>query len=199
MTHLGERLTDFVFGELPANEMEDARRHVAACADCRNQAEQLEHTRSLLKMSPDVEPPRRILFEFERPRALWRWLIPVGVAAALILAVLIAAPMQMQWHDSQLTLSFGKISAPVPAVAPVTVSQPAVQPIDYERIARQVEDSQRAWLEGELKKQGTAQMREIGQLQGTLAYINAQQQNIARDNALNAASIQKIVDQAGGQ
>src|SRR5579884_302713 len=111
MTHLGERLTDFVFGELSQNEMEEAQRHLTNCEDCRQSVEQFEQTRSMLKMSPEVEPPRHIVFEFERPRRLWTWLVPVGVAAALIVAVLLTVPMQVQWHDSQLTINLGRTVA----------------------------------------------------------------------------------------
>src|SRR5262249_24209165 len=125
MTHLGERITDFVFGELPAADMDAARRHIAVCAECRQEVEQFEHTRSMLKMSPDVEPPRHIAFELEKPRSIWRWFVPVATAAAIIITVLVAMPVGVQWKDSQLTIAFGKMpAAPAPvAAAPVVVSQ----------------------------------------------------------------------------
>src|SRR5262252_1806750 len=121
MAHLDERLTDFVFGELSGNEMEEARRHVVACADCRKQVEQFQATRSLLKMAPDTEPTRHIVFDFEKRRPMWAWLVPAAVAAAIILAVLIATPMQIQWHDSQLTITVGSGVTPQAAVKPAPV------------------------------------------------------------------------------
>jgi anti-sigma factor RsiW len=197
MTHLGEHLTDFVFGELSASEMEEARRHVAACADCRKEVEQFEGTRSLLKMAPDTEPPRHIVFEFEKRRSIWTWLVPAAVAAALIIAVLIAAPMQIQWRDSQLTLSFGKRTPPVAVVSPAVAPQPAPQPIDYDRIAKQVESSERAWLVEELKKHDAQEMKQIRlSLQGNLAYLQAQQQRIEHENVENAATIQRIAQRS---
>lgn len=198
MTHLGERLTDFVFGELPVTEMEEARRHLAGCADCRSQVEHFERTRSLLKMSPDVEPPRHIVFEFEKPRKIWQWLVPAMAAAAIIIAVFVALPTQIQWHDSQLTVSFGKIPAPAaaPLLSPVAATanvQAAPQSIDYDRIASQVDASERAWLVEELKKHDAEQMKRIQFLQGTVAYLRSAQEAIDHDTVTNSANIQQLV------
>src|SRR5262249_46067467 len=152
--------------ELSTTEMEDARNHVSACADCRNAVAQFERTRSMLKMSPDSEPPRHLVFEFEKPRPIWMWLVPAGIAAAIIVAVLIATPMQIQWRDSQLTIAFGRAIKPAPAsIAPVMNTAVTPQPIDYDRIAKQVENSERAWILEELKKYQTEQMSQIRLLQ----------------------------------
>jgi len=134
MTHLGERLADFVFGELPANEMEEARRHLAQCGECGGQVREFERTRSLLKTSPDMDPPRQIVFEVERRTSVWRWLVPVGVAAAVLLAVLIAFPMQVQWNDSQLTIAFG--NARTPAATEINGTP------EYQRIAQDIRQLQ---------------------------------------------------------
>jgi len=125
MTHLGERLADFVFGELPANEMEEARRHLAQCGECGGQVREFERTRSLLKT---------IVFEVERRTSVWRWLVPVGVAAAVLLAVLIAFPMQVQWNDSQLTIAFG--NARTPAATEINGTP------EYQRIAQDIRQLQ---------------------------------------------------------
>ena len=199
MTHLDERLTDFVFGELSAAEMDEARRHVADCAECRVQVEQFEHTRSMLRMSPDVDPPRRIVFEVEKPRALWRWLVPVAAAAAIGVAVLIAAPVGVQWHDSALTIAFGKMPAPQPTLpASVVVSQPAPQPVDYERIVNQLRGSDREWLVRELKMRDAAQAKEIARLRGDYAFLDGIQRSMYRETQENSASIQLLAQTKGG-
>ena len=201
MTHLGERITDFVFGELSASEMEEARRHVAECVECRADVLQFENTRSMLRASPDVEPPRRIVFEVEKPRVAWRWLAPIGVAAAVILAVLVAPPMQISFHDSQFTMTFGKTPPPANAgVAAVPVLTPVtVQSVDYDRIIRQVETSQQGWVVNELKKHDADQVREIQRLQGQLVYLANMQQAIEKKNIENAASIQLLAERTGAQ
>lgn len=97
MTHLGEKITDFLFEGLSAEEMAEAGRHVAECAECRQQVERFQRTFAMLKASPDVEPPRRIVFEVEKPRlAPWafRWLGPVAASAAIALAVVSFAPVR---------------------------------------------------------------------------------------------------------
>src|SRR5262245_45308048 len=158
MKHLGEQITDFVFGELSAGEMDEARNHIAGCADCRSEVEQFERTRSVLKMSPDVEPPRHVVFEFEKPRAsAWRWLAPIAAAAAVIIAVWIVVPVGIQWRDSQLTIAFGKMPATPGIPAPSVVTPAVPQPIDYDRVTRAVQESQQAWLMDQLKARDDAQ------------------------------------------
>jgi hypothetical protein len=195
MAHLGERTTDYLFGELSSAEMEEAHRHIAECAGCRQEVEQLRRTHAMLKASPDVEPPRQIVFEFEkRPAPIaWRWLAPIGVAAALVIAVLIAAPMQIQWHDSQLTIAFGKLPASQVEPAPAIVAPaPAAQPIDYDRIIKEVQNSQQAWLMNELKRHDEVQNLEIERLRGQLLYMANMQKNIEKQGIENASSIQTL-------
>jgi anti-sigma factor RsiW len=197
MKHLGEQITDFVFGELSSIEMDEARRHLADCGECRKAVEQFQHTHAMLRTSPDVEPPRRIVFEVEkRPFVLaWRWLAPLAVAAALVIAVLLAAPMQVQWHDSQMTISFGKLPAqPVPAVVQTASVPASVQPVDYDRILKEVQNTQQAWLVSELKRYDAMQRTEIERLRGQLLYTDNMQKMIAQQGNENAASIQRLAD-----
>jgi anti-sigma factor RsiW len=148
MTHLGERITDYVFGEMSGKELEEARRHIADCSQCRDEVSQVERTRATLRLSQDLEPPRHTTFEVEkRPAFSWRWLAPIGAAAAVIIAVLIAAPMSIQWNESQLTIAFG--TAPAPAVRNETanVQSPVrtiSEPVDYERIISEVQKQLRS-------------------------------------------------------
>jgi anti-sigma factor RsiW len=207
MKHLGDQVTDFVFGELSSMEIDEMRRHLTDCADCRQAVEQFKHTHAMLKSSPDVEPPRRIIFEVEKRPApfSWRWLAPVGVAAALIIAVLLAAPIHVQWQDSQMTISFGKpIVPPVQSVQPVQVAAPpsasaAVQPVDYDRIIREVQDSQQSWLVNELKRHDAMQIAEINRLSSAVLYMANEQKILARQGNENAASIQLITAPAASK
>src|SRR5262245_46649074 len=186
--------------------MNEARQHMTECAECRRAVEQFQHTHVMLKASPDVEPPRRIVFEVEkRPSVFaWRWLAPVGVAAALILAVLLAAPIHVQWQDSQMTISFGKVPAqPVPSVQPAPVAavsvSPSVQPVDYDRIIREVQISQQALLSSELKRHDAAQQIEIERLRGQLLYLANVQKIIERQGNDNASSIQLLYEAASSK
>jgi len=198
MTHLSERLIDFVFKELSDAEMEEARLHIASCAECHAEVQRFEHTRSVLKTSTDVEPPRNIVFEVEKPRAIWRWLVPAAVAAILAVVVLIG-PLSVQWRDSQLTIAFGKV---VPASAPSIpqVTAPAVvQPVDYARIQREITDSQQTWILGELKKRDAAQTKQIRQLQDFLSYMEAKQRTIEARGIENTSTLQYLAQRSGEQ
>jgi anti-sigma factor RsiW len=140
MSHLGERITDYVFEELSAAEMAEVKSHLAACSACRKEVELFQRTHSLLKASPDVNPPRNIVFEFEKPamNRFWKWVAPMTAAAVLLMGVALAAPLQIRWNDSQLTIAFGRLPEPAPAppaVAPAPVVERVVaQPVDYARI-----------------------------------------------------------------
>jgi len=207
MTHLGERITDFVFGEMSAAEMAEAKQHVAGCPDCLKQVQQLEHTRQLLKAAPDVEPPRQIVFEVERKPAAgwswsWSWLMPVGAAAAFALVVLLVVPIQLQWNASQVTIAFGKAPAPVavPAPAPAIVPQPVATPVvDYGRIAKDLQTSQQAWLEQEVARRMAGQTTEIQRLKGQMTYLAVNQQAVERANIENSSSIQVLAERMGAQ
>ena len=191
MRHLGERIADYVFQELSTHEMAAAKSHVQECADCRNEVERFQRTHSLLKATPDVDPPRSIVFEFDRPapNRLWRWLAPMTAAAVLLLAVAIAAPVQIRWADSQVTIAFGSAPETVP-VAPVSV--PATQvvekvvadPVDYARIER--------WLADELNKRDAVRLKEIQRLQGQLAYLENIQLSHDRSILATESNIQLL-------
>jgi len=115
MSHIGERIADYVFEELSASEIVEAKRHLAQCSDCCAQVEQFQRTHAMLKVLPDVDPPRSIVFEFEKPPVsrLWRWLVPAAAAISLfIIAIVLAGNIHVQWRDSQLTIAFGQIITP---------------------------------------------------------------------------------------
>ena len=114
MSHVTEKLAEFMFEELPAPEMAEARRHLTECANCREQVDRFQQTLAMLKAAPDVEPPRSIVFEIEKPAAsrLWRWFPAAAtIAALLLMTIALAGRVRVEWRDSQLTVAFGQNNA----------------------------------------------------------------------------------------
>ena len=190
MSHVNDKLAEFFYGELSAAEMAEGRSHLAACPSCQTQLEQFERTHHALKALPDAEPPRHIVFGFEKPRAVapgWlaRWLAPMAASAAVSLAVVMLAPMQMQQQP---------VPAPVVVQSPVAqipVVEPAV-PIDYDRIIREIRASERAWLVAELNRRDASSGRELQRVKAELAYYDDFQRSLQKDTFENATSIQLL-------
>src|SRR5581483_2267703 len=84
--------------------------------------EHFKSTYAMLKSSPDVEPPRRLMFEFEKPRKaswLWQWMAPMAASAAVAFAVVTFTP---------------RPQAPPQIVKEVVQQQaPAVAPVNYQQ------------------------------------------------------------------
>jgi len=117
MSHITERLAEFIFEELPATEMAEARRHLAECANCRDQVNRFQQTISMLQTSPVLEPPRNIVFEFQKPaRRFWRWFpAAAAVAAVLLMVITLTGRLHVEWNDSKLTIAFGQtVTTPQP-------------------------------------------------------------------------------------
>jgi hypothetical protein len=137
----------------------------------------VEHFRSaykMLKASPDVEPPRRIMFEFEKPRQaawLWRWLAPMTASAAVAFAVVTLTP---------------RPQAPPQIVREVRQQVPAPVPnqVDYQATIDQ--------LQSELRARDVAQSKEIQRVRGAMDEMAEIQQQIRRDNIENQADIQQL-------
>ncbi len=185
MAHLlKDRLAEFFYGELPLSEMTEARRHVTECAECRGQVEQFERTHLALKASPDLDPPRQIIFAppaVQPARSIFDWHVwaPLSTAAAaLVISILVAMTPQP---------AVVSVSAPPPAPAPVIVPAQDVT-IDYDRIVSEVRRSERAWTAGELEKRD----REIRMLRGELAYYESYQRAMRKETLENSSSIQLL-------
>jgi anti-sigma factor RsiW len=123
--HLNDKLAEFVYEELPPSAMAEARNHVSACAECKTRVEEFERIHLALKAMPDEDLPRRVVVarQGEHSRRLrsrpLRWLAPVGVAVAAVLALALVGPVHLDWHDSQFTVAFGTQPARSPATAAV--------------------------------------------------------------------------------
>jgi anti-sigma factor RsiW len=203
MTHLGERITDYVFGEMSGKELEEAQRHIADCSQCSDEVRQLERTRATLRLSQDIEPQRHITFEVEkRPAFGWRWLAPIGAAAAVIIAVLIAAPMSIQWNESQLTISFGAAPAPVVRNETANVAPPVrtvSEPVDYNRIISEVQkqlQSPPPSLAAQPVRLDVEQAKIMQRLGDRLMYLESVQKSIERQNAVNADAIAQLTQKS---
>jgi hypothetical protein len=138
--------------------------------------EHFESTYAMLKSSADVEPPRRIMFEFEKPRPaawIWRWLAPMAASAAVAFAVVTLTP---------------RPQAPPQIVERVVQQQqgqtPPAQQVDYQQEIRE--------LRAELKARDIAQAKEFQRVRGDIDVLAADQQSIRRENIANAGQIQLL-------
>ena len=175
--HISERIADFVFEELPAAEMVETRQHLTQCFGCREQVEQFQMTHAMLKSSPDAEPPRPIMFEFDKPRTaswIWRWLGPMAVSATVALAVVNFAPRPQPQIVERL----------VQQQAPPQPGSVAAQPVDYEKI--------QIWLASEVSRQTAAQVKEVQRMRGELALLDRYQREMERETIENGSSIQLL-------
>ena len=179
MAHLEDKLAEFFYEELPATEMVEARRHVSGCTTCRLQLEQFERTHLVLRSTPDLDPPRQIVFAPPERRSWlplfgWRWVTPLIAATALVISIL-----------SAMTPVPAPVSIPTAASAPVVVQ---AQNVDYDRIVRELRQSDRVWIAGELDKRD----KEIQRLRGELAYYDNLQRTVLKETWNNASSIQLL-------
>ena len=180
MTHLTDKIAEFVFQELPGSEMAVATRHVSQCAECRQAVEKFQTTFAMLKSSPDVDPPRRILFEFEKPPVMsWvsRWLAPMAASAAVALAVVHFTPApQPQIVERQV-----RVDVPVTVPTPAPATSPTAQPVDYEKILGEL---------NELKKREAAHAVEIQRMHGLVEYVAKHQDTTYRDIQVLSARLE---------
>ena len=178
MSHLTEKLAEFVFEELSAEEMAGAKRHLAQCSDCREQVEQFQLTHAMLRTSADVEPPRRIMFEFEKPRAvawIWRWLAPMAASAAVAFAVVSLTPRPAP----QIVQPVVQQQAAAQPVQPV-----AAEPVDYQKI--------QAFLTSELNKRDAAHATELRSIKGNIAWLEKYQDVVNTKTEKNGAVIEYL-------
>ena len=182
MPHLTEKLAEFIFKELSTEEMHAAQRHLAACSSCRQEVEQFQRMHWMLRASsPDTEPPRRLIFEFEKHGGMawiWRWLAPMAASAAVALAI----------------VYFGSPVQPPPQVVDRRLEQPvpAVQPVDYPKMMDELRAADRQWLENELKKRDLLRTRELERLRGDVAALDNYQRRIEREMWENARDVQLL-------
>jgi hypothetical protein len=192
MNHINDKIADFVFQELSLQEMKAATTHLAECSGCREQVEQFQSIHARLKTSPDLEPPRRVLFEFEKPRVsswMWRWLAPMAASAAVSLAVVnLASPRQTPPQVIEHVV-------PQQTAAPA----PSAQPINYQEIVNQLQAADRAWLEDELKKRDAVHAKEIQRVRGEVDNLAFYQRIVDRDTQENKRDVQLLAARTDGR
>src|SRR5262245_1841869 len=111
-------LRDYFFGELSREDHKAVDRHVASCAGCREEFENLRLAQSTLLSLRDEEPPRRIafvsdpVFEPSWWRRVWRSGPALGFASAAMLSAAI--------------LVHAVAVRPVAATAPIPAAQTAL-------------------------------------------------------------------------
>jgi anti-sigma factor RsiW len=85
-----ELLRDYAFDELPAADRPAFERHLADCAACAAELDELRLTTAALRALPDVELPQRIVFVSDKistPSRFWNRSPWLGFASAGVMAV----------------------------------------------------------------------------------------------------------------
>ena len=222
MSHLEDRLAEFVCEELTGPEMATARQHVAQCLECQGRVAGFRKVQHSLEQLPDVEVPRRMVFvpsetpsiESMKAKTRWaplRWAIPSAIAAALLLGLLLSGSFRFERNDSGFVFALGPVSDPTqtveiqPPLQALVTEVPVVTTIDYasldyaqivSRIREDLRAEEEVWLRTEIDRvMGTVEAandREIQRVRAELQYLSELQRVAQRDNYQNASSIQLL-------
>lgn len=121
------RLSEYVDGELPADERLDLERHLVTCADCRATVTGLGRVRDLAGTLADAEPPRDLWPGIESRigggarvlplRGRWTLTLPQLAAAAALMIVVGAGAAALALRGTG-----------TPVAGPVAVMSPAGDP-----------------------------------------------------------------------
>lgn len=125
--------------------------------------EHFKSTYAMLKSSPDLEPPRRLVFEVEKPRPaawLWRWLAPMAASAAVAFAVVTFTPRPQ--GPPQI----------VERVVQQQVSTPSPAPVHYQQ---QIDE-----LRAELQKRDAVAGQQMSQLRNALITLDEYQKSLEK-------------------
>ncbi len=211
MPHLEDRLAEFVFEELSANEMAAARQHVARCLECQGRVAEFRGVHDRLAQSPDVDVPRRVVFvPGARRERFWSgwglaWAVPSGLAAAALLVVFWAGPFQLDWDDAGLRIALGP--APSPAAVTTAVAPIDYDSLDYTQIEARIEPVVEARLEAALAERDAdwrrllearitaideSQRLELLRVRAEMGSLFDGQRNVTREMYKQSASLQEF-------
>ncbi len=215
MSHLEDRLAEFVFEELPSEELTTARRHVAQCLECQGRVSDFQKIRHSLEQLPDVNLPRRMVFVPESPSLKrsprswfsFAWAVPGAVAAGLVVAVVLAGPLRMEWGDQGVRIALGQEIAEQQAV-PVTAAVD-YDNLDYERIGARLESEQQIRVDAQLQQFNSeiarlveanddANRLEILRVRSDMASLFDWYRARERDIYLQGVALQGVVQQTSG-
>lgn len=209
MSHLEDRLAEFVFQDLPKAEMEHASRHVAQCLECQQKVQSFQKTLGLLERIPGSDVPRRMVFvaspsssdrrsAFDWARLAWG--LPSGVAALLLLAVLVGGGVSVDWSEG-FQVAFGT-QGPRPVVVESAAADVDYEQLDYERIASELSASYGAAIEDmrselvrmrvELERFDDFDSVEIQRLRAEIQNLYNQNQLVQRNIYDQNAAVQQI-------
>ena len=195
MTHLGERITDYVLGEITGADKAAAEAHLRECAECAQRVKEFQNTYAMLRTTPDVEPPRRIVFETQERAEpwFWRWLAPAASAvAASLLTALFLAP----GDSNPVQTPVAKTEQPATSLPPAQGSAQAdVQALVRDAVQQAMASERQAnsqLLAAELDKRDRGHNLEIQRVRGELAYWESQQRAASRESLDAWTSIQLI-------
>jgi hypothetical protein len=184
MSHLGEKITDYLMGEMPAAEKAAAEAHLGQCSLCAGKLEEFSHTYALLQAVPDAEPPRPLVFAAEKRIArpatgsrAWRWLTPaLSAAAASIITALVLIPEPSNSLESGL---------------PVNVATSSTDPssVDVQKILREFSVSNEQSLAAGLDER---RRQALQQAQSEMVYWERQQRAASRGALDTARTIQLL-------
>ena len=106
--HQGDRLSAYLDGELPSQDLQLVTAHLMTCERCRTDLQELDRARIAVRSLPGIEPPEFVAFRRDMEAArrrirLNRWaVVTASVAAAFLL--LVGLGSQQETPEPTITL-----------------------------------------------------------------------------------------------
>jgi anti-sigma factor RsiW len=127
--HLGDRLSSLLDGELPADEMAAARRHLRECETCSGELAAIERARQLLRGLDAPKPPESFVPGLLRRHRRLTLLVVAGSGIAGVTAALVFALSPPRQSVTPPVNRFERIHATsTPSPDPITQMAPVGVP-----------------------------------------------------------------------
>jgi hypothetical protein len=182
------RLPLLLYGDLPANEAEEVRQHLARCPACQGEQTTLIQLRRLLAAVPEpaatVDLPRLYRDAAEsqgRRLRRWRRIATAAVAAAaVVFLALFLSRLEVRLDNHQLVLRWGDVppqpEVPVPPTPPPQPEPPVIT-LSPPATTADIEDRLRLLSELVQELSNDADRREVRRLE-EMARLRTQVQNL---------------------